>query len=112
MPVTKLEKNEWALFFNGVSRALENRRAEIEVASPEIGRHTEAHWLPLLGMVYDHKDDLVEVVLDGVDHLIFRPRDIYVDVGTSGLASIEVIEADDTRQIVKIRDPIMLPPPE
>jgi hypothetical protein len=71
----------------------------------------EAEWLPLLGLVYDPKDDLVEVALDGIDHMIPKPREIYVDEGLGGLMSIEIVDAEDTKQIIKLRDPLMLPPP-
>ena len=45
-------------------------RLEIEVTSLALGDQVEAEWLPLLGLVYDPKDDLVEVALDGIDHMI------------------------------------------
>ncbi len=38
--------------------------AEIEVASLELGNQIEAEWLPLIGLVYDHKDNSVEVALE------------------------------------------------
>jgi hypothetical protein len=51
----------------------------------------------------------VEVLLEGLDHLIRSPRDIYIDQGPAGLTSMEVIDADGVRQIIRLRDPIMLP---
>jgi Family of unknown function (DUF5335) len=39
-------------------------RAEIEVASLALGDQVEAEWLPLLGIAYDPKDDLVQVALE------------------------------------------------
>jgi Family of unknown function (DUF5335) len=67
--------------------------------------------LPLLGLAYDPKDDLFEVALDGVDHMIPKPREIYLDDDVGGLISIEVVDAEGTRQIIKLRDPLMLPAP-
>jgi Family of unknown function (DUF5335) len=69
----------------------------------------EVEWLPLLGLVYDPKDDLVEVALDGVDHMIGKPREIYLDDEPGGLMSIEIIDAEGTKQIIKLRDPLTLP---
>jgi Family of unknown function (DUF5335) len=82
-----------------------------KVASLSLVDQVEAEWLPLLGLVYDPKDDLVEVALDGVDHMIPKPREIYVDDGLGGLMSIEVVDAEGTKQIIIFRDPMMLPPP-
>ena len=116
MATRKLERNEWRLFFDGMSKVLLlGKRAEIEVASIPLGDQIEVEWLPLLGITYDHRDDLVHVVLGGpdahVDHTIQNPREIYVTDGTTGLGSILVIDGDGAEQIVKLRDPLMLPAP-
>ena len=111
MTIRKLEKSKWHAFFDGLSKMLEGKRAEIEVASLALGDQIEAEWLPLLGLAYDPKDDLFEVTLDGVDHMIRKPREIYLDDDVRGLMSIEIVDAEGTRQIVKLRDPLMLPAP-
>lgn len=112
MTVRKLDKTEWQGFLDRVSKRLAGRQAEIEVASLALGDQVEATWLPLLGLVYDHKSDLVEVALDGLDHMIGKPREIWADVGVDGLLSLEVVDADGVRQVVRLRDPLMLPAPQ
>ncbi|HZV67187.1 MAG TPA: DUF5335 domain-containing protein [Telluria sp.] len=109
MATTKLEKAAWQPYFDRLSRTMVGKQAEIEVASLKLGDQIEAEWVPLLGIAYDPKNDLVEVLVEGLDHLIHKPRDIYVDYGPAGLSSLEVIEPDDTRQIIRLRDPLMLP---
>jgi hypothetical protein len=111
MTIRKLEKSQWRAFFDGISKLLEGKQAEIEVASLALGDQLEAEWLRLLGLVYDPKDDLFEVMLDGVDHMVPQPREIYVDDGVAGLMSIEIVDADGAKQIIKLRDPLMLPAP-
>src|ERR1700694_2709014 len=111
MAAKKLEKGEWQEFLDRVSKVLEGKQAEIEVASLSLGDQVQAKWLPLLGLVYDHKDDLVEVALEGLDHMIRKPRAIYVDVGLERLATIEIEDGEGTKQIIRLRDPLMLPPP-
>ncbi|MDB5867561.1 MAG: hypothetical protein JWO70_5367 [Betaproteobacteria bacterium] len=111
MATRKLEKPEWQRYFDWVSTSTLGQRAEIEVASLEIGAQVEAEWLPILGLVYDPQDDLLEVVLEGVDHLVRKPREIYVDEGIAGLESLMVVDADGVRQILRLRDPLMLPAP-
>jgi hypothetical protein len=46
-----------------------------------------------------------------VDHLIHKPREIYVEQEGLELSSLEVIDAEGARQIVVLRDPMMLPAP-
>src|ERR1700704_4026469 len=111
MTTRKLDKRQWSSFFDGVTKMLEGKRAEIEVVSLRLGDQVEAEWLPLLGIAYDSKDDIVEVALDGLDHLIPKPREVYIEDGAQGLLAFEIVDADDIRQIIKLRDPLALPAP-
>jgi Family of unknown function (DUF5335) len=86
MTVRKLDKKDWKPFFDEVSKIMEGKQAEIEVASLKLGDQVEAVWPPLLGLAYDPKDDIFEVALEGVDHLIPKPREIYVDGSAEGSA--------------------------
>ena len=77
--------------------------------SLNLGDQIEAEWVPLLGLSYDPKDDAFDVMLKGLDHRIEKPSAIYLEDGPVGLASIEIIDAEGTRQIVKLRNPVRLP---
>ena len=111
MTIRKLEKREWRPYLDRVSKGLVGKRAEIEVASLALGDQILAEWLTLFGITYDPKDDIVEIALDGVDHLITKPQEVYVDEGPLGVSSVEIIDAAGVRQIIKLRDPLMLPAP-
>ncbi|MFL6824414.1 MAG: DUF5335 domain-containing protein [Xanthobacteraceae bacterium] len=106
MTTRKLDKTQWRTFFDRLSTTLEGKQAEIEIASLRLGDQLEADWLPLLGIAYDPNDDIVEVALEGLE-----PRELYVEEGPGGLTALEIIDADDVKQIVKLRDPLMLPSP-
>jgi hypothetical protein len=113
MPLARLETTQWGPFLNYLSKSLEGSWVEIEAASLALGAQVQNRWLPLLGLAYDPKDDLIELALEGLDHLIHRPRDVFVDQGSEALvASVEIIDADGLRQIVKFKEPLMLPPPQ
>ena len=107
----QLEKSQRRAYFDRMSKALVGKRAEIEVASLKLGDQIEAEWLPLLGISYDPKNDVIVIALEGVDHLIHKPREVYVEQEGLELSSLEVIDAEGTRQIVLLRDPLMLPAP-
>lgn len=108
MATVKLDKGAWQSYFDGMSKVVVGKQTEIEVASLAIGVQVEAEWVPLLGITYDPKNDLLEILMEGLDHLIRQPRDIYIDQGPAGLTSMEVVGTDDVRQIIRLRDPIML----
>jgi Family of unknown function (DUF5335) len=105
----KLERAGWRPFLDRVSKGIAGKQAEIEVASLDLGDQLEAEWVPLIGLVYDPKDDIVEVAVEGLDHLIHKPRELYVEEEGGELLSLEVIDEDGTRSIIKLKDMLMLP---
>jgi hypothetical protein len=109
MTVRKLDKNEWPAYFDRISKGLEAEEAEIEVMALALGDQVEAEWLPLIGVTYEPKTDMLEVALEGLDHMIAKPREIYVDEQARGIVSIEIVDGDGVRQIVKLRDKLLLP---
>jgi hypothetical protein len=111
MSISKLEKSAWLPYFNGMSKVLDGKRAEIEIDALAIGSQIEAEWLPLLGITYDPRSDIVDIILEGLDHRIYKPKELYIDHEAAELSSVEVIDGDDVRHIVRLRDPLMLPAP-
>lgn len=111
MSVQQIDRSGWTVFFDTFTKTLVGKRAEIEVASLDIGDQIEAEWAPLIGITYDRKDDLIEVALEGVDHLIRAPREVYVDYEVGSAIAVEIIDSDGTSQIVKLKDPLALPAP-
>lgn len=111
MTISKIEKPAWREYFNQMSKALIGKDAEIEVDSLAAGHQMEAKWAPFLGIVYEPKSDMIEVVVEGLDHMIRKPKEVYADSDAASVTSLEVIDEDDVRQIIKLRDPLMLSPP-
>jgi hypothetical protein len=112
MSVQQVDRSGWKILFDIFSKALPGKQAEVEVASLALGDQIAAEWAPLIGITYDHKNDLIEIALEGVDHLIRAPREVYVDYDVGGLIAVEVIDQDGGRQIIKLKDPLALPPPK
>ena len=110
MAIQAVPATEWRGFFDRLSKALLGKRAEIEVASLDLGDQIVAEWLPMIGITYDSRDDLLDVALDGTDHLIRHPREVIVEEGPSGVTSIAVVDGDGARQIVRLKEPVPLPP--
>jgi hypothetical protein len=93
-----------------MSKALLGKRAEIEIASLDLGDQIVAEWVPLLGITYDSKDDLLDVALDRSSHLIRHPKEIVAEETSAGLASVAVVDKEGARQVVRLKEPLMLPP--
>ena len=103
-------QSDWRSYFDRMSKQLLGKRAEIEVASLDLGDQIVAEWVPLLGITYDSGDDLLDVALDRSNHLIRHPKEIVAEETPAGLASVAVIDQEGARQVVRLKEPLMLPP--
>lgn len=112
MATERLERHNWHTYFDAISKVLPGKQAEIEVNALSIGAQIEQEYAPLLGIVYDHKSEVLEVILEGLDHTISNVREIYVDHDGVRLNSVQVIDDDGVQQIIKLRDPVLLPAPQ
>jgi hypothetical protein len=99
----KLDEDEWRPALDRMSKVLTGKPAAIEIAA------TAADSLTLLGVTFDRYDDIIEVAMEGFDHMIRRPREVYLDQRDGKLAAIEVIDAAGVRHVVKLKDPVVLP---
>jgi len=109
MQSQKFDRSEFVGVCAAVSSGLRGKRAEIEVVSPTYGILIEARWLPLIGIAYDPAQDAMKIMLDGLDHLVFQPREMYLDFGAGGFQSLGILDQRSVWQIVSLRDPPMLP---
>jgi hypothetical protein len=104
-----VDKSEWRLLFDRLGSWVEGRHAEIEVASLRLGNQVVTRSLPMLGIVYDSREDVLEVTLLGLDHLVRCPREIYVDGPPIEWESLAIMDADGVLQILRLSKPILLP---
>ncbi len=111
MTIRRLERSEWNGFCRRASRGFVGKRVQIEVVSLQVGSQFEAQRLPLLGMAYDPKSDILEMLIGELDHLVRSPREFYVDEELFGIVSLQIIDADGMQQIITLHDPLMLPAP-
>ena len=74
MGLQRLVRADWQSYCERISHGISaGQRAELEIVSLDIGDHLEARWMPIVGLVYEPKTDLLEVALEGVDHLGCTP---------------------------------------
>lgn len=111
----KVEKEGWRAFFDIVSRALGGRSVEIEVVGMDVGDQIEGHALALNGITYEPSDDSIYIYLlkpNAVAHAAHRigsPRDVYIQVGGTGLSRIVFVDAEGHEILLHLRAPLMLP---
>jgi hypothetical protein len=108
MSIHELARAEWRRYCDRLSKHLAGQRVELDIASLELGDHVEARWLPLLGVVFDARGDVLEIALDGVGHSILAPREIHLEQTDRGLVSLSIVSANDTVETLRFREPLNL----
>lgn len=108
MSTRVLARAEWRHYCDRVSKAVAGRSVELDVASLALGDRVEARWLPLLGVVFDSRGDVLEIAVEGVGHSIIAPSEIPLEETQRGLVAIEVVAADDTVETLRFREPLHL----
>jgi hypothetical protein len=107
-----LPKQAWKSYFEALSNVLIGKWAEVEVAALDLGDQIVAERLPLLGITYDTKDDLVDISLGGgkqLNHLVRHPNQIEIADDVDGVRSIAVTSADGTVHVLRLSNPLRLP---
>ncbi len=103
MTTRKLERSEWQRYFDQVAKELPSMRVGLSVLGIDIGVQPETEDSALIGISYDSKDDVLVVATPNVSHQIAKPKEIHVREEAGRLSSVEVLSADDTKQIVELK---------
>ncbi|MDX1639813.1 MAG: DUF5335 family protein [Balneolaceae bacterium] len=108
MAVRKINRSDWQSFFDTFSKKFlkddQPEYAGIQILSEDIGAQPETGWLPLEGITYNPKDDLLDIRVEQLDRMILHPSEIYVDEDSQGwITSLEIVEKDGTKDIIEIR---------
>ena len=111
MSTRQIEKENLKAYLDHFSMIMPAELVEIEVASLNIGDQIEAEWVPMSGISYDPKDDVVVVELDNgnVMHNIRQPVEFWLDEDDSGVRSFEVKCAEGHLHIIRLKEPKKLP---
>ena len=89
MTIRRLQRDDWSGFCAHVTRGFPGKRVDIEVASLQIGFQPEARRLPLIGISYDPKSDVLELLLGELDDLIVgKDRVLFAIVQVGGFLGI------------------------
>lgn len=104
----QLPKDKWQPYFDTFTKKYLRDElpedADISVISPEIGDQEQARNVRLQGVTYDPKDNVLEILLENYDHLIFHPQEIMVEEDKEGfIRQLEVRRQDGTLEILRFK---------
>jgi hypothetical protein len=109
MTARSIQKADWGSFCAAVSEALEGSDAEIEVASIDLGQQVEKQWAPLIGISYDPEDDIIDIALEEVDHIVNEPKELLAEIDDVRVSALQITDGEGTRHLVRLKDGLMLP---
>ncbi len=107
MSDNSIQKDDWGAYFESLSGILSGKRMLVEIASPLIGDQIEANWAPLIGITYDHKDDLIDISLEHINHMIRSPKSVQIHHEKNNMAAIEIRDDGHERHILKFKEPFL-----
>ncbi len=108
MITTRIEAENWQNKFAELSEQLTNKIVTIEINGLDLGSQTEAVSVRLKGIVYDPKDNIVEISCEDFEHLISSPVEIYYTQEMGALKSIEFVDEENRAQLVTFVSPLLL----
>lgn len=111
MTLTQLAKPQWQSYFDRVAKALGAKLVQVEITGLGLGDQVQVEWLPLIGISYDPRNDILAVALEGIEHNIQHPKQIHVEQDVESVYSIEAMDAEGEHHILLLKDPLSLPAP-
>ena len=109
METIRIDRNEWTEKLAEVSRHLEKAPVMIEVDALNIGSQVEVSHAPLLGLDYDHKSDVIEIDVEGLEDLVYKPTAVWFTWEGPELHSIEIEDASGEKHIIRFEKLLPLP---
>jgi hypothetical protein len=104
----KLDKTQLRELFDRVSKQLESQTVEVDAASLQLGDQIEADWVRLLGLNYDPHHDVMEIMLDGIDITVPKPREINFDGTGSHWTALHIVDAEGAQHVLELKQPLRL----
>ncbi|MBX6365268.1 MAG: DUF5335 family protein [Gemmatimonadetes bacterium] len=104
----RLPRDRWTEYFAAFSKKFlrdkEPETATVRLLSDAIGDQAAFRDRRVIGITYDHKDNVLDVALDGVDHVIYHPQEIRVAEEDDGFISrIDLVRDDGEPETVRLK---------
>jgi hypothetical protein len=103
-----LDKSEWHSYFDSFGKVSLGKQLHIEIVDARLGDQVLVETSPLVGITYEPGQDMLEIALKGLDHLIEHPRKISIEEKDGVLKSFEVIDSEGRHQIVTVHPSVKM----
>ena len=106
-----IDRAHWKTFFDLFSQVYVNpggesqRRAvaDLSIELADGKRLRQVDHVPLIGMSYDTRSDVLDVAVERLDHLIYHPREIRVEEDEEcRIRSMQILDEDGSLQRIRV----------
>ncbi len=96
-----LERDEWKHELEDIWKKMDGKNVLIEVEGLHLGDQIEAEHVELKGLSYDPRDDVVQVWVGPLDHMIHHPRKIQLAIEHGYLVTIDITDAEGNQHFIR-----------
>jgi hypothetical protein len=105
MATRTLAPAEWNDYFSNAEGRIRGRSVHIEVVGSRLGDQTLVRSAPLMGITYETRSDTLAIILQGLDHMIEKPKAISVEEDDGTPVALEIVDSEDRHQIITLTSP-------
>ena len=109
MTTTKLDRSRWQRYFDEVAKKIPSMRVGVSVLGADLGAQPGAEGSALIGISWDHNDNVLTIDTPNISHRVENPSEIYVREQAGTLSCIEAVSPDGTKQIIELNPLPALP---
>lgn len=105
----QIASSEWSQYFDAFTRQYLRGEsaglATIQAVSGQLGDQVVATNARLLGITFDPHDNNLDISLEGANHVVIQPSEIWVLEGDHEdvLATFEVVQRDGSKEILQVQ---------
>ena len=104
---TKVPNDQLKAYFDKFTKHFLLREStnavDVEVLSSDWGHQFATEGIHLYGITYDPKDNALEFELEGGEHRIQKPKEVWTaEEGDGFVKAIEVVRDDGTREVARV----------
>ncbi len=109
MDLRPIERENWQVYLDELSKAIQGNYVEIEIAGVGLGDQVEEAWVPLIGLSYDPKEDIMFVHMDECERIIHEPKELVALFDRNDrVNSLVIKDSQGNVNTVKFRAPVLL----
>ena len=107
LETTRVPNDQLKTYFDKFTRHFLLREStnavDVEILSPDLGDQFAAEGAHLYGITYDPKDNSLEFELEGGDHRVTQPKEVWTAEELDGfIKAIEIVRDDGTREVARV----------